>query len=213
MSAANSSIYACSRTLMRLADEGSAPKVLGFVNKRGIPIFALLVSIVFGALAVGGGYAAGTSRVFNFLSNLIAICIMIAWMVMNVTHLRFRYGFLAQGRRLQDLPYVAPFFPYADLLSLTIGVVVTCFMLFGAFNSVFDLDWFMNNSWVYVSVPLCGMLFLSKACFTGFKLVRYDEMDFETGRLVETAEEMEENAHIRHRPRNGKEFFNFFLRN
>ncbi|ORY36149.1 hypothetical protein BCR33DRAFT_742932 [Rhizoclosmatium globosum] len=211
LSAANSSIYATSRTLMRLAEEGSAPSVLGWVDSRGVPVFALLVSILFGALAVIGGYVAGTSQVFNFLSNFIALCIMASWMVMSYTHLRFRWGYLAQGRRIEDLPYKAPFFPYADYLSLGIGSLVTSFMLFGAFfDATIDTDWFMNNSWVYCGLPLMIGLYLIKGLELGpeegFCLIPFHQMDFETSRLIETPEQIAENEVINRKPRNIREF-------
>ncbi|KAI9338508.1 lysine-specific permease [Obelidium mucronatum] len=214
LSAANSSIYATSRTLMRLAVEGNAPKVLGWVDKRGVPVFALLVSVCFGSLAVVGGYVAGTSHVFNFLSNFIAICILASWMSMNVTHLRFRYGYVHQGRRIQDLPYVAPFFPYADILSLSIGSVVMGFMVFGAFFGIseYNVDWFTSNSWVYGALPLMLTGFLAKGIVLkrngvdAFKLIPYDEMDFETNKLVETAEEIAENEIIHQKPKTVKQF-------
>ncbi|KAJ3071474.1 hypothetical protein HDU99_002406 [Rhizoclosmatium hyalinum] len=205
VSAANSSIYACSRTLMRLADEGSAPSIFRHVNKRGVPIYALGCSIFFGALAVVCGYAAGpngSTNVFNFFSSLVSLGIMFAWMLISWAHLRFRAGFIAQGRNVSELPYVAPFYPYADYLSLTIGVVVTAFMIFGAFYNVtvYDLNWYMNNAWLYGGVPLSLVFYIVKAiyisnksnkgAFYGFGLIPYEDMDFDTGRLVESPEDL-----------------------
>ncbi|KAI8839383.1 amino acid permease/ SLC12A domain-containing protein [Chytriomyces cf. hyalinus JEL632] len=225
ISAANSAIYACSRTLLRLAADGSAPSILARVNKQGVPMLALAVSLSFGLVAVVGSYAAGptgSDKVFGWLSQLISLGIMAAWMVMSLTHLRFRYGYIAQGKKLSDLPYIAPFFPYADILSLSIGGVVTCFMLMFSFYqgnfvateecpTYFCATWFINNSWVYCGVPLVVGLFVGHALYTGsksgkgllsgFTLVRYEDMDFETGRYVETEEEIAENARDAAKPK------------
>ncbi|KAJ3077286.1 hypothetical protein HDU98_004248 [Podochytrium sp. JEL0797] len=201
LSATNSSIYVCSRTLMRLADEGNAPKILGYVTKSGVPLFALLFSVFFGALSVVGGYLAGTNRVFNFLSSVVSLGILGAWMTMSFAHLRFRAGYLYQGNKLEDLPYVAPFYPYADYMSLLIGVFVICIMTFGAFYQVteFDLNWFMDNAWLYGGLGIIFVLFFGKIIYEGkskgnimhgFKLVPYADMDFQTGKLVETAEDL-----------------------
>ncbi|KAJ3394997.1 hypothetical protein HDU84_004455 [Entophlyctis sp. JEL0112] len=213
LSAANSSIYACSRTLMRLAAEGSAPACLSYVRpSNGIPVPALALSIVFGALAAVAGYISGTMLVFQWLSNVIAISIMISWMVMCFTHLRFRYGYLSQGRVLRDLPYVAPFFPYADYLSIIIGFVVTCFMVFGAFFQVekFDMNWFIANPWLYCGMPLVTIAFIAHSLWgrsngVTFFMIRFEDMDFETSKLVETPEETIINEVISRKPKTIKE--------
>lgn len=41
LSATNSCFYASSRMLLSLAQDGKAPRVLGYVTKRGVPVPAL----------------------------------------------------------------------------------------------------------------------------------------------------------------------------
>lgn len=50
LSAGNCGLFSCTRVLFSLADEGHAPKALGKLTKRGIPILALCVSML-GSLA------------------------------------------------------------------------------------------------------------------------------------------------------------------
>ncbi|KAI9342270.1 amino acid permease/ SLC12A domain-containing protein [Obelidium mucronatum] len=216
-SAANSALYACARTLMRLAQEGSAPRIFAKVDKRGVPVNSVILVALFGLIAVVVAYSAGkegTGLVFDWLSGVISYGIMANWMIMSYTHLRFRRGYLAQGRKLEDLPYVAPFYPYADYLSLTIGSVVSVFLLVSAFytNGVaqadfFTTQWFMDFSWTYCGVPLILTLFFAHGLLkSGFKFVSYEEMDFETGKLIETAEEKTENDRLHDKPKNLKEW-------
>ncbi|KAJ3077411.1 hypothetical protein HDU98_000061 [Podochytrium sp. JEL0797] len=202
LSATNSSIYACSRTLMRLADEGSAPEILGRVNSSGVPVYALMSSILCGAIAVIGGYLAGTNNVFNFLSSLVSLGILGAWMIVSYSHLRFRKGFLLQGHKLEELPYIAPLFPYNDYLSILIGWTVLVFMFFGAFYGVteYNLDWWMNNAWLYGGIGIIIGLFFGRGAYdgirsgkgimSGFALIPFEDMDFETGRLIENPEDL-----------------------
>ncbi|TPX77091.1 hypothetical protein CcCBS67573_g01653 [Chytriomyces confervae] len=205
LSAANSSVYACSRTLMRLAEEGNAPTFLQGVDARGVPVRALVVSLLCGVVAVVGGYLAGTGAVFNFLSGVVALGILTAWMIMSLTHLRFRYGYVAQGKAIQDLPYIAPYFPYVDYFSLLVGGVIIALMVFDAlYQQPFDFDWWMNNSWLYGGIPLIASLFLGRGIsdgmksgqgiLSGFALIPYGDMDFETGKLVESEEDIAQNA-------------------
>lgn len=42
LSAINSCFYASSRMLLSLARSGNAPRIFGWVNKRGVPVPALL---------------------------------------------------------------------------------------------------------------------------------------------------------------------------
>ncbi|ORY42224.1 hypothetical protein BCR33DRAFT_718414 [Rhizoclosmatium globosum] len=163
--------------------EGSAPKIFAKVDKRD----------------------EGSGHVFDWLSGVISYGIMANWMIMSYTHLRFRRGYLAQGRKVEDLPYVAPFYPYADYTSLTIGAVVTVFLLISAFfpNGVpsdvfFNSQWFYDQSWTYFGVPLTIIFYVGHAALKRHGL--------HTGRLIETAEEKEENDHIRDKPKNLSEW-------
>ena len=42
LSVTNSCYYASSRTLLAMAENGQAPRIFGVVNKRGVPVPALL---------------------------------------------------------------------------------------------------------------------------------------------------------------------------
>ncbi|KAI9335914.1 amino acid permease/ SLC12A domain-containing protein [Obelidium mucronatum] len=202
LSTVNSAVYACSRTLLRLAEDGDAPAIFKTVNSRGIPVNATLLSLAFGVAALIANYADASGQFFNFLSSLFPA---IAWIIISFTHLRFRWGYVAQGRSLSDLPYVAPYFPYLDYAALTIGFYVIAYMFFSAFYQVtnFDANWFMSNSWVYCGYPIVLTLFVFGGWFhskktgngfwSGFKLVPFEEMDFETDRLVETPEQIAQN--------------------
>ncbi|KAJ3231002.1 hypothetical protein HDU81_004083 [Chytriomyces hyalinus] len=216
-SAANSALYACARTLLRLAEDGNAPRIFAKVDKRGVPVNAVFAVTFVGLVAVAGAFGAGkdgSALTFDWLSGVISLGIMTNWMIMSFTHLRFRYGYLAQGKRIEDLPYVAPFFPYADYLSLTIGFVVTIFMIVSAFYTKgidaatwFSKAWFMDNSWTYFGVPMVIIAFVVHGSFvSGFRLVPYEDMDFETNRYVETEEEVAENEAMKEKPKNLREW-------
>ncbi|KAJ3398497.1 hypothetical protein CcCBS67573_g06210 [Chytriomyces confervae] len=213
-SAANSAIYACARTLMKLAEDGQAPRIFGRVTRQGIPIYSVMIVALLSLVFVIASYSSGSAQIFDWLSGVISVGILTCWMIMSFTHLRFRYGYLAQGRKVEDLPYIAPFFPYSDYLSLTIGTVVSAFMLVSAFyangvdnETFFDFDWWMANSWIYCGVPLIASLFLIHATFvSGFGLVRYEDMDFETNRFIESETERAEIEALLAKPKSAKEW-------
>ncbi|KAJ3127766.1 hypothetical protein HK100_009565 [Physocladia obscura] len=218
-SSANSGFYATSRSLLGLAQQGFAPKIFGAVNKRGVPYIGLYFTVAFGIIGLIAGYAVGTEYVFDFLSGFVSINAMLAWVSLSYTHLRFRWAYVAQGRDLSELPYKAPLFPYLDFLSIFIGVFVLVCITFGAFDNVtsYNISWLTNNAWVYSGVPLALILFLGHALYeghisgngylSGFKLLPYDQVDFETGRIIETAEEKAAADAVHKRPKNIKEWF------
>ncbi|KAJ3383312.1 hypothetical protein HDU84_003719 [Entophlyctis sp. JEL0112] len=217
LSAANSGFYGASRSLYGLSQQGFAPKIFNRVNKRGIPFTALLFTIAVGVLGLIAGYSIGTNALFDFLSGFTSINGMLVWVSMSVAHLRFRWGYIAQGRDLKLLPYKAPLFPYLDLFSIFVAVFVVACILFGAFNNaVYDLDWFTNDSWVYAGVPTFLVLFIGSGLFygvtscsgvfSGFKLIPFAELDFETGRIIETEEELAAAEEIKKKPKTRAEW-------
>ncbi|KAJ3073647.1 hypothetical protein HDU98_000989 [Podochytrium sp. JEL0797] len=216
-SAANSAVYACARTLMRLSEEGSAPKFFGKVDKRGVPVNSVLIVAIFGVVAVVAAYASGPDgsvNVFNWLSGVISYGIMAAWIIMSYTHLRFRKGYVSQGYKVEDLPYIQPFYPYSDYLSLTIGFFTSFCLLLSAFDTngvdnadFFNINWFTGNSWTYCGIPITVCCYFGHAIFvSGFSQVKYENMDFETGKYIETAEEKAENDIVHVKPKNLKEW-------
>jgi lysine-specific permease len=123
LSAGNSGLYASTRMLYAMAHDGKAPKIFGRTNKRGVPIPALLATAavgLFGFLSaiVGQGLA------YSWLLNMSGLCGFIVWAGIAVSHYRFRRGFLAQGNKVQDLPYKAALFPIGPLLAFAMLIVV-----------------------------------------------------------------------------------------
>ncbi|CAA7259463.1 unnamed protein product [Cyclocybe aegerita] len=118
LSATNSCFFASSRMLLSLARAGNAPKVFGWVNKRGVPVPALLMALLFSCLTFLTTIW-GSGIVFTWLLNITGISALLVWTSIGLISLRFRAAWKAQGRDITDLPYKQPLFPL-----LPIGVVV-----------------------------------------------------------------------------------------
>jgi amino acid transporter, AAT family len=89
LSAMNSQLYITTRILFSLSRAGFAPRRLGGVMRNGVPIAALLVS------TVGIGLAAVLNARYHDRSFLLMLAIsmfgpMFTWLMIFVTHLRFR---------------------------------------------------------------------------------------------------------------------------
>ncbi len=100
-----------------MAREGHAPKIFLRTSRMGIPY----VAVTFISLFIALGYMTlsdGASVVFGWLQDLVSVAALIGWMVICTVYLRFYYGCKVQGIDRSELPWKAPFQPYAAWLSL-----------------------------------------------------------------------------------------------
>lgn len=186
LSAANSSMYSASRTLMALASKGDAPAIFKRTH-NGVPIYAMVPSIVLGLVFVVIIQLGPNAVVlFDWLLNIAGFTVAITWAVISIVHLRFhtpncrfRASFVAQGRLLDDLPYVAWFYPYGDLIA--IGGILTVIVGQGAaLAATPDRGNIMAWLKMYLGLLLFPVMYLSHKYVTNSSLVPLLECDFTT---------------------------------
>lgn len=78
-SAGNSDLYAASRTLYALALERQLPRIFRRCTKRGLPIWCVAVTALFGAFAYLNTGGAAAEEAFNWLYNLSAMTGILTW--------------------------------------------------------------------------------------------------------------------------------------
>ncbi|KAI8977571.1 amino acid permease-domain-containing protein [Mycotypha africana] len=182
ISAGNSGVYSSSRTLLSLANDGYAPRCFHRVNRWGIPFWSVLATCAVGCLAFLTSLF-GSGVVFTWLTCLTSLAGLITWVSIAVTHLRFRQGYLAQGRSLNALPYVAPFFPFCDIFVIVIGTIV----IFGQGYKSFMPPTASGVISTYIGLVLAVVLYVGHKIYRrGGGFVKTEEMDFETGTLSNT---------------------------
>ncbi|HET9365933.1 MAG TPA: amino acid permease [Candidatus Angelobacter sp.] len=88
LSAANATLYVASRMLFSAARSGYAPTRLGALNQHGVPMGALLVSMlgIVGAILL----QLRTQNAYLYIINASLVGGMIAWLVSLLAHVRFR---------------------------------------------------------------------------------------------------------------------------
>jgi len=89
LSAMNSQLYITTRMLFSLSRAGHAPRRLGSLSHRGVPVNALLVSTSGIALATALSVLA-PSGAFLFMVSVSVFGAMFTWMMIFVAHLCFR---------------------------------------------------------------------------------------------------------------------------
>jgi AAT family amino acid transporter len=122
LSGANSSLYAATRMLYSMSNDGLAPQVFRGVSRKGVPIPALLGS--------AGGLAAATlaavfipARAFMFMIAAAYFQIMLVWIVILLSYSSFRRIRRPEERRVR----LVRGHPYTTTLAIAslVGILVT----------------------------------------------------------------------------------------
>ncbi|CAI8817628.1 MULTISPECIES: amino acid permease [Bacillus] len=175
LSACNSSMYASTRMLWALAQEGKAPKILRKVNRRGVPTYALYANIIFGLLVFLSSFI-GDGVVYIWLLNMTGLTGFLTWIGIAICHYRFRKAYVAQGRDLNELKFKAKWYPFGPLFTLVLCIIV----IIGQGSEVVsggEINWYgMLVS--YISVPVFLILWLGYKFIKKTQVVPLKECDF-----------------------------------
>ena len=176
LSAGNSGLYAASRMLYQLAVDGKAPKFFARVNTRGIPVYALLATLAVGSLAFLASFF-GDGVVYIWLLNASGMSGFIAWLGIAISHYRFRKAYIAQGRDIKDLPYVAPLYPFGPLFAFTVCMIVVVGQNYSAFMGG-TIDWY-GILVSYIGLPLFALLWFGYKIKHKTKIVPLEQCDLD----------------------------------
>ncbi|MQY06413.1 amino acid permease [Actinomadura macrotermitis] len=127
LSVLNSAVYVSSRMLHVLTRAGDAPAGLARLNRRGVPVRAILLGTVAAWCAVLASYLS-PDQVFRFLMNSIGVILAFVYLAIMFSQLRLR----ARLRREDpaSLTYRMWAFPYLSWLVVAVLVAVLVSMAF-----------------------------------------------------------------------------------
>jgi len=157
LTSGNYFVYGCSRYLWSLAKFDQAPKIFSKTSKKGVPVNALLVSMLFGLAAIIAEFVA-EDTVYLFIIYFIGGGNIFMYSVICISQYRFRKRFLAEGGRLEDLPYKTPLFPLVPIL----GVVAFAAMLAATLTDPGEARGILLCALMYIIIYVCARLFISK---------------------------------------------------
>ncbi|QUC18752.1 uncharacterized protein UV8b_02993 [Ustilaginoidea virens] len=203
LSVGNSAVFGSSRTLAALANLSQAPRILGYVDKRGRPLVAILVAGALGLLAfLADLKQQGT--VFDWLIAISGLSTVFTWTSICLCHIRFRRAWAARGRGLGQMAYtsqVGVAGSYAGL-GLNLLVLVAQFWV-----GAFPIGWedmaassvAQNFFLKMMGVPIIVLFYAYHKIFFRTRFVRTCDMDVDTGRRdynlpILVAQEQEERA-------------------
>lgn len=163
LSAGNSSLYVTSRMLYSMANEGLAPRIFGKLNKRGVPIWGLIVTSLVGMLAFFASIF-GDGVIYIWLMNAVGVTGFIFWLGIAASHYRFRKAYIAQGYSLDDLPYLSKWFPFGPIFSFALCLFVLMAQNYQAFLGD-TINWASVVA-TYIGIPFFLVMWL------GYKLIK-----------------------------------------
>ena len=124
LSAMNSQLYISTRMLFSLSRAGFAPRRLGSLSQKGVPVAALLVSTLGIALAaiLNARYH---DRAFLMMLSIAMFGPMFTWLMIFITHLAFR-----RRHAQAELAFRMWGYPYTSIVGVVLMLAALCTTLF-----------------------------------------------------------------------------------
>jgi len=186
LSVGNSSIYGSSRTLAALAEQRQAPRIFAYIDRKGRPLFAILLASVIGYLSyIGASSKQGDA--FTWMLALSGLSSIFTWGSICLAHMRFRSGWKHQGHSLDELAFKSQ----AGYIGSCIGFGFNCLVLIAQFWTGFaPIGWrdLSTNALVsnffqaYLAAPIVLAFYIPYKIYYKTPFVTVDMMDLKTGR-------------------------------
>jgi aromatic amino acid transport protein AroP len=120
LSVYNSCVYANSRMLYGLAEQGNAPRALLKVDARGVPYRAIGVSAAAAFSCVIVNYLI-PAKALDVLMALVVAALVLNWALISLTHLKTRKAMIEEG---QTLVFRSLWFPLSNWICLAFMAMV-----------------------------------------------------------------------------------------
>jgi len=200
LSVGNSSIYGSSRTLAALAEQGQAPRILGYIDRQGRPLVSIIVASVLGLLCyVVAGGPDTSSKALNWLYSLSGLSSIFTWGSICLAHIRFRAAWKKQGHTLDELAFKSQ----AGVIGSWLGFILNVLVLVAQFWTAVWPEGFVEMGprdraetffLAYLAFPVVIAFYVPYKLWFKTPFMRVDDMDLQTGRReMDTAALIEED--------------------
>lgn len=129
LSVGNSCLYASTRLLWAMANEGMAPRIFSTLTKRKVPLAALVFTMLFSLLSLLTSVMEADT-VFILLMSIAGISVTISWMGIAASQLMFRYHYVKAGGNTADLKFKVSFYPFVPLFCIAFCLLILVFLAF-----------------------------------------------------------------------------------
>ncbi|TGE33530.1 amino acid permease [Desulfosporosinus sp. Sb-LF] len=128
LSTYNSGLYSNGRMLHSLALHGSAPKMFAHLSKTGTPVNGIVFSSALTLIAVALNFLV-PGKVFLYLLSVATIAVIFNWIMILITHLKFRRSKQEIGE-VEKLNFKLPLYPISNYITLAFLVMVIALMAY-----------------------------------------------------------------------------------
>ncbi|MBM7651330.1 amino acid permease [Neobacillus cucumis] len=119
LSCLNSGLYTSSRMLFAMAQNGDAPRAFSKVNKKGVPVYAILGCTAISYISVIFNYLS-PDKIFIFLVNASGGVALLVYLVIALSQLRLRRKYEKENPgALKIKMWLFPYLTYATILVIT----------------------------------------------------------------------------------------------
>lgn len=129
LSVGNTGLYASTRIMYSLSENGMAPSLFKKLNKRGVPTNALLLTLVFALLSLLTSIVAAET-IFVVLLAVSGIGGTLTWMAIAYAQYRFRKQYVRDGGKVEELKFRVRLFPFVPILCIVMCLCIFAFMAF-----------------------------------------------------------------------------------
>jgi len=186
LSVANSALFGSSRTLAALAEQGQAPQILAYIDKRGRPLVSIAVASLIGLMAyLSLSDIAG--QAFTWLLALSGLSCIFTWASICLSHIRFRQAWKAQGHSLNELAYKSSVGVIGSWIGFVSLIVVLVVQLWVAVDPIGGppastgeavADFFA----VYLGVPIVILFYGVYKAYYRTPWIRTKDIDLQSGK-------------------------------
>lgn len=186
LSVGNSAVFGSSRTLAALANLNQAPKILGYVDRKGRPLVAILVAAAVGLLSYLAD-ASSQNSVLDWLLALSGLSSIFTWSSICLCHIRFRRAWRHHGRKVSELPFQSQVGVLGSYVGLTLNILVLVAQFWvGAFpigwNDMSNTSVAQNFFLKFMGAPIIAAFYIAHKLFYRTSYIRIRDMDVDTGR-------------------------------
>ncbi len=166
ISAANASMYSSTRILWYLSQTKQAPKFIGHVTNKGVPIIALIITALIGSVVFMSSFI-GNGVIFTYLVQISSLCGFIAWYGIAYSHYCFRKNVLPNMGGESILKYKAKFYPYTQIISM----IMIAFIILAQCITLNTNYRMIDILMLYSSVILFFILYLGHKIYAKYKSI------------------------------------------
>lgn len=185
LSVGNSAVFGSSRTLAALADQRQAPKFLAYIDRRGRPLFSILVAALVGLLA----FFAGSDKqevAFNWMLALSGLSSIFTWGSICLSHIRFRRAWRRRNHSLEELAFKSQAGILGSWVGLGLNGVILVALFWTSFAPIGYQDMTTGERVIsffqaYLAFPIVLAFYFSYKFWFRTRIARSRDMDLKTG--------------------------------